>query len=165
MKSNGDRSARVLEQEKVNEVKELLAGGKWSQRMISRMTGVSRVVVHRIATGKRKERSERVKEEWDVDWNGKPYRRCSVCGAKVQLPCLACIIRQVVRMTRPARFRDSESFTIALELEEKHHLRYEQIKAWRQSQNDPDFDELPEDWPFHRRRKPLEIKTETNDLR
>lgn len=146
----------MLEQKKVDEVRNMLAEGRWSQRTISKLTGVSRVVVHRIATGKRKERKERTKDEWEADWSGKPYERCPFCGAKVQLPCLACIIRNVLRTAKPTRFRDAHSSRIVLELEERHRLRYEQVRAWRESQSDPDFDELPENWPFRGRRNKKE---------
>lgn len=141
----------MIAQEKIDEVKRLLSTGKYSQRKISRLTGVSRIVIYRIVTGKRKDRVERPKEEWEDDWRGKPYERCPICGAKVQLPCLTCIIRKALREAKPARFRKSPADSLTLDLQEQHRKRYEQVKAWREAQNDPTFAEIPDDWPFRRR--------------
>ncbi len=80
----------------IAEVKRLLALGTLSQRQIARRTGVSRIVVHRIAGGKRKDRVPKTEKALDVPWepndSTKP-ERCPTCGAKVKLPCLACMIR------------------------------------------------------------------------
>lgn len=148
----------MLDDELVRKIRKMIGSGQYSQRAISRITGVSRVVVHRIATGKRKERPERRKEEWEVDWNGMPYGRCPKCGARVQLPCLACIVRNYCAISCAARFRDARIFSTELELEEKHRIRYEQVRSWRESQKNPDFAEIPEDWPFRMRRTKCERK-------
>ncbi len=149
--SNSGRGAHVLEEEKVRKVKEMLASQSYSQRMIARLTGVSRVVVHRIATGKRKDKQVRIRDEWEQNWNGKPYKRCPQCGCKTRLPCLSCIIKKIATKTDP--FDEHISFRIELELEEKHRIRYDQVKAWRESQKDPDFSEIPDNWPFRKRWK------------
>jgi len=143
----------MLSGERVKEVKEMLASGLYSQRTISRLTGVSRVVIHRIATGKRKDKIERPREEWEEDWTGRPFQRCPHCGAKVQLPCLACIIRNVLQKSEPSVFRNPPGLLLHLELEERHRVRYEQVKAWREAQKNPDFVDIPEDWPFRKRFK------------
>ena len=148
----------MLKEKQVCEVKELLAEGKLSQRAISRITGVSRVVIHRIAAGKRKDRIERVKEAWEEDWTGRPYERCPICGAKVRLPCLACIIRTLSEKQNVA-YRNMPGLVFGLDLEERHRLRYEQVRAWREAQKDPNFVEIPDDWPFRKRWKGLKQKT------
>lgn len=138
----------MLDVDQVEKVRELLASGRFSQRAISRLTGVSRVVVHRIATGKRKDRVARPREPWEHDWNGRPFERCPLCGARVRLPCLACILRSLSRPGQGSIYRNNNELRLDLELDEKHRKRYEQVKAWREAQKDPDFAEIPDDWPF-----------------
>ena len=139
----------MLPREKVAEVQYLLSLGNLSQRKISIMTGVSRVVVHRIATGKRKDRPERVKEPWEVDW-GTKSERCPVCGARVKLPCMACIIRNASTATT---ISEVGIYPSGLELKAEHQARYEQVRQWRENQVDPTFSEVPKGWPFRKRFK------------
>ena len=143
----------MLQEELVRKIRELLLAGEYSQRAISRMTGASRVVIHRIATGKRKERQERPKEEWEEDWSGKPYERCPSCGCLVRLPCLACIIRKLSEKNAKMNYGGNNVNGLGVDLEERHRVRYEQVKAWREAQKDPDFVEVPENWPFRKRWK------------
>ncbi len=133
----------------ISEVKRLLALGELSQRSIARLTGASRVVVHRVASGKRKDRVSKTHEAWKVPWESsdstKPGR-CPTCGAKVKLPCLACLIRPGAKIV-------SETETPLageLSLKPEHQKRYEQVKAWREMQDDPNFTATPKDWPFRR---------------
>lgn len=140
----------MLSEEIIQEIIALLAEKKLSQRAIARQTGVSRVVVHRIATGKRKPKKKRLPQPWEEDRSGRPFERCPHCGTRAQLPCLACLLRNYLRKENPTRFRDSSDFTLHLQLEEPHKKRYEQVRAWRLAQNDPDFTEVPENWPFLR---------------
>ncbi len=139
----------MLHDELVQKVKELLNKGEYSQRAIAKLTGVSRVVVHRIATGKRNERKVKTREEWEVNWTGKPYRRCPVCGILTRLPCLACIIRRMA--TKNPSENEPLLMESKLELEERHRIRYEEIKTWREMQSDPNFTEIPKNWPFRKR--------------
>ncbi len=140
----------MLQESTVNKIKEMLASQRYSQRAIARKTGVSRVVVHRIATGKRKDKLPPVQEEWEQNWNGKPYKRCPFCGCRTRLPCLSCIIRKnATKLQKP----NDASDPIQLELEEKHRIRYEQVKEWREAQKNPDFTEIPENWPFRKQWK------------
>lgn len=150
----------MIAQERIDEVKRLFATGLYSQRQISRMTGVSRIVIHRVVHGKRKDRVTPPSDVWDVDWRGRPAERCPVCGIKVQMPCLACFLRQTIqneKTTLPDRDfaqisdRDAEENAFKLELDERHHHRYEQVKAWREASRDPNFTEIPENWPFRKR--------------
>lgn len=83
----------MLPQEKIDEVRQLLETGRYSERTVSRLTGVSRSVIKRVATGERREKIQRAPEAWEEDRFGRPFQRCSSCGGLVQLPCLACAVR------------------------------------------------------------------------
>ncbi len=140
----------MLPSSTVAELKRLLARADLSQRKIARRTGVSRSTVGRIAGGKRKERVPKTKEPWEIAATGK-IGRCPVCGAKVKLPCLYCIIRNLGK----SGTETGVPLKIALELKDVHQKRYEQVKAWREQLErfDGNDCELPEDWPFRKRGK------------
>ncbi len=64
----------------------------------------------------------------------------------MKLPCLACLIRPGAKIV-------SETETPLageLSLKPEHQKRYEQVKAWREMQDDPNFTATPKDWPFRR---------------
>lgn len=143
----------MLDNQKIREVMQWLDSGLHSQRSISRMTGVSRAVVQRIASGKRKEAETPVKAEWEVDWNERSFERCPRCGALVRVPCMACIIREVAAKTDVPTYPDSPGSILDLKLEKEHRKRYEKVRAWREAQKDPNFTEIPDDWPFRKRFK------------
>jgi len=76
----------------VAEVRSLLAEGRLSQRQIARRTGVSRGTVGAIASGRR-HRGQPPRDTPPGGYpQGKPVR-CPGCGALVQMPCLACWLR------------------------------------------------------------------------
>lgn len=80
----------------VKKVIELLREGKWSQRQIAKMTGVSRGSVGAIARGARKEpRFEAYEEDKRIIPPSGTPTRCHCCGRLVQKPCLACQIRTI----------------------------------------------------------------------
>jgi hypothetical protein len=79
----------MIEPNVIKEINRLLKEGVLSQRKIARRLGVSRGTVHAVATGKRRVVSEKRKESNFVPPSG-PYARCSICGARVKMPCLAC---------------------------------------------------------------------------
>ncbi len=79
----------------VKEIRQMLAEGSLSQRAIAERMGVSRGTVCAIAQGKRRDYPPRF---FRMDMHfippaGRPAR-CSGCGGLVQMPCLACYIRQ-----------------------------------------------------------------------
>ncbi len=87
----------MLAWEKVEEIRRLLADEAWSHRRIAVALGVGRSTVGRIARGEYAPAStdpEEDEEERELfaPPSG-PHRRCPRCGAKVQLPCLACRVR------------------------------------------------------------------------
>ena len=73
----------------------LLKEKKFSQRKIAKMTGVSRGTVNAIAQGKKKLVGYIAAQENQnfISPKGQP-RRCSTCGAKTKMPCLACHLRE-----------------------------------------------------------------------
>ena len=79
----------------VKEIRQMLAEGSLSQRAIADRMGVSRGTVCAIAQGKRRDYPLQF---FRMDMHfippaGRPVR-CSGCGGLVQMPCLACYIRQ-----------------------------------------------------------------------
>ena len=70
-------------------IRRLLSEGKLSQRKIALRLGISRSAVRNVEKESVREQS---KEEFFRYPKG-PHRRCYSCGAFVQLPCLACQIR------------------------------------------------------------------------
>ena len=77
----------------VQKVIALLEEGRWSQRQIAKMTGVSRGSVGAIAQGKRTSLgSESYEEEVSIIPPSGAPTRCPCCGRLVQKPCLACQI-------------------------------------------------------------------------
>jgi hypothetical protein len=81
---------------RVEEIRRLLNGGKLSQRAIARQTGVSRGTVQAVAEERRCPGSKRRvigPRDGFTPPSGLPVR-CPGCGAKVQMPCLACYVRK-----------------------------------------------------------------------
>jgi len=79
----------------VREIRQMLAEGSLSQRAIAERMGVSRGTVCAIAHGKRRDYPPQFFRK-DINFTapaGRPVR-CSGCGGLVQMPCLACYIRQ-----------------------------------------------------------------------
>jgi len=146
----------MLPNERIKEVMRLLDAGGHSQRQIAKITGVSRIVIYRIASGKRKLRTKAESTTWDEDRYKRPFERCPICGGLVQLPCIGCIVR---RLERKTAFGSEKNEPLKLALEDKHRKRYVKVKEWRQRQDDPDFVVLPEEWPFQRK---MRFKTATN---
>jgi hypothetical protein len=85
----------------VEEIRRLLHGGKLSQRAIARQTGVSRSTVQAIAEQRHSQGLDRggagLREGFTPP-NGLPVR-CPGCGAKVEMPCLACYVRNLKNST------------------------------------------------------------------
>ena len=135
----------MLSNEQIKEVRQLLDAGQHSRRQIAKMIGVSRIMIYRIERGKRRINPAVKNPAWDEDRHQRPFERCPVCGGKVQLPCIACIVR---RLEKPAARQWEHLEAVELALEDEHRKRYIKIKEWRESQDDPDFAVLPDDWPF-----------------
>ncbi|MCR4413099.1 MAG: winged helix-turn-helix transcriptional regulator [Thermoguttaceae bacterium] len=79
----------------VDEIRRLLSEGRLSQRAIARRTGISRGTVAAIASGRRPDYEAR-RRAAGIEYTpprGKPVR-CPGCGGLVQMPCLACQLRQ-----------------------------------------------------------------------
>jgi transcriptional regulator with XRE-family HTH domain len=88
-------------------IRRLLAEGSLTQRAIARQTGVSRVMVAKIASGKRPDyvarREARQRERnASLDPVGPP-RRCPSCGGFVFTPCLLCRVRAAKERDRASR--------------------------------------------------------------
>lgn len=90
----------MIDPRKIQRIRSLLAENKYSQRAIAKMLGVSRGTVNIVASGKKRVRKPRLLrsgENFDYP-DGEP-ERCSECGAMTQMPCLACRIREMKRIS------------------------------------------------------------------
>lgn len=86
----------MIAQQVVEHIRELLRQDRLSQREIARQLGVSRGTVNAIARGKRPDyEAQRKPRPGAIVPPSGPYVRCPVCGARVQMPCLACQIRSL----------------------------------------------------------------------
>lgn len=85
----------MLKPHEVAEVKRLDALGV-SGREIARRTGFARETVRKIISGRRPdyEALRRMKKLEVEPLFGGEIGRCSECGARVYLPCLACRVRE-----------------------------------------------------------------------
>ncbi len=80
----------------ITEIRKMLDSGAMSQREIARRLKVSRGTVGAVALGKRKAAIERTATAARAAFKhprGMPIR-CPSCGAKTQMPCLACYVRK-----------------------------------------------------------------------
>lgn len=99
----------------VDQVRRLLSDGKLSQRKIAGALGISRGTVNAIALGRRTERLPKRCDEGFTPPTGRQVR-CGECGGMVQMPCLACYLRQrgtTRGRTMPRRGRSPNCGTIA----------------------------------------------------
>jgi transcriptional regulator with XRE-family HTH domain len=87
----------------IEQIGELLRSGSLSQRKIARCLGVSRGTVNAIALGKRPDyEARRRRPAHDITAPSGPFVRCPTCGARAQMPCLACQIRLLAVCRRRA---------------------------------------------------------------
>ena len=85
----------------VDEIERLLHEGGLSQRKIARRVRVSRGTVNAIARGQRPDyRALRRERADDFVAPTGPVARCPTCGARVQMPCLACRVRAIQESRR-----------------------------------------------------------------
>jgi transcriptional regulator with XRE-family HTH domain len=116
----------------VHEIKRLLAEGKYSQRKIARITGVSRGTVGAVASGKRRDYAARARDpELELEQPTGPPQRCPGCGGLVYLPCRLCHVRKLVAEGRIARPPARREAPMRLELSDDHQARYERIRLGR----------------------------------
>jgi len=92
----------MISPERENYVRGLIAAGELSRREIARRVGLSRGTVASIAKGGRRRRVQVLvtgdgARRWELD---DPPReaRCSTCGVRVLMPCLACFLRSIARV-------------------------------------------------------------------
>jgi len=64
------------------------------------------------------------------------------------MPCVLCLIRDILKRRRFKRRPDENYEPVKLELEEKHQRRYEEVRAWREKLHDPNLPELPSYHPL-----------------
>jgi transcriptional regulator with XRE-family HTH domain len=124
--------------ETIAEIRRLLAERKCSQREIARRLGVSRGSVVAIALGRRHcgdvsaSRVEMVEEPCG------PPVRCPGCGAMVYLPCVLCHVRNRRQTSRVVDREESPRirWPLGMNLRPEQHVRYEDVRRWRQEQGD-----------------------------
>jgi transcriptional regulator with XRE-family HTH domain len=130
----------MITQARVDEVRRLLATGKYSQREVSKMTEVSRGTVNKIAQGKRSDQVPARKAEERGLFEG-PIERCPECGGRVYMPCLFCQARRLALKNpgaasgpNPAAFKE---MSLKIELEGESLKQYEAIHQRRLLQGEP----------------------------
>jgi hypothetical protein len=115
----------------VEEVRRLLAEGKWSQRKIAKQLGISRGTIGAIAQGKRAVGRPQP-QEGDEEWHAEgPPERCPCCGQLVYPPCRLCRIRAVLAKASRPRLPEMElplEASLRLDLNPEHQARYEEIR-------------------------------------
>lgn len=137
----------MLDPELVAKVELLLSEGEYSQRQISRITGVSRGSVSAIARG---ERHVYIRPEPIPESTG-PLRRCRRCGILTRMPCTECRIREQLRKAPRVEWLHQEKKPCRIELKEPERSRYEEVRAWRERCPNPHFIDIPHDWPWRQR--------------
>jgi transcriptional regulator with XRE-family HTH domain len=130
----------------VADVRRLLTEELLSQRKIARLTGVSRSTIAAIASGKRPD-YELLRQLRENDWEEPtgPAVRCPGCGNRVYMPCQLCRIlkriaekRRATGLASATRRPVAETFEpLGLNLRPEHHARYEEVRAWRMSNEPP----------------------------
>ena len=110
----------------VREIRRLLTESRLSQRMVARITGVSRGTIGRIANGSRPDYPEcNEAAEWPEPCG--PPQRCPSCGGMVYMPCRLCALRsQLAGPLKPPVLAGTESDAgLELDLPPDLHARYE----------------------------------------
>lgn len=85
-------------------IRKMLADGM-SQRAIARALGLSRSTVSAIANGRKRACASREREPEIFFRLDRPPERCRTCGARVYMPCLACLILRFGPARSPRRRR------------------------------------------------------------
>jgi hypothetical protein len=145
----------MIAPERVQQVRQLLAEGKHSQRAIARIIGISRGTVGAIASGKRRDARPR-RDTCKVDEFSQPTgppERCPGCGAMVYMPCRLCRTRAAKSSSsRPSILSATVPIEepIGLDLTDEHRKRYEEVRRRRLTaertmlqpveEEQPDFD-------------------------
>ena len=116
----------------VRQIRRLLAEGRYSQRKIARMTGVSRGTVGAIAGGRRPDYEAMAQaRQSELERPTGPLRRCPGCGGLVSMPCRLCRVRKLVAERRVARPPVRREERLRLDLSDEHRSRYERIRLRR----------------------------------
>ena len=130
------RKAPMIAQNLVDEVRRLLATGKYSQRQIARRTNVSRGTVNAIALGKRRNQAPKKETEVWGPFEG-PIQRCPTCGGLVHMPCRLCETRQLMVTKRRLFPELPTKIVLGIQLKEEHLQRYEAIHRQRLLRGEP----------------------------
>jgi hypothetical protein len=135
----------MIAPQRVEEVKALLADGRWSYRKIAAMTRVSRGTIGAIASGKRREPQPKP-SSWNDEIEGPagPPQRCPDCGGMVFMPCILCRTQAKVaaspllRAMKRARSRLLGP-RLRLELKPIHQARYEEVRRRKRREPAEEF--------------------------
>jgi len=122
----------------IAEVRRLLGERKLSRRKIADRLGLCRNTVNAIALGRRSDYEAMPQAQEEEEPTGPPAR-CSSCGGMVYAPCRLCGVRRIVssrahaKRLEPASRTSSDSESPRLNLRPEHHVRYEEVRAWRKA--------------------------------
>ncbi len=93
----------MLELARVQEIRQLLAEKRLSQRKIATTLGVSRGTVLAIARGPHARETRPMTREEDLEERIGPVERCPTCGGRVIMPCLLCHVRRLQQRQKQRR--------------------------------------------------------------
>ncbi len=123
----------MLDPEKVEAVRRLLADGQMSHRQIAETVGMCRGSVSAIASGRRpdyetRRRADALRSDAEEVLGSGAVERCPDCGALAAMPCRAChlLATETIRPT-PAEDADCR-----LQLRPGARKRYEEMRRRRQ---------------------------------
>lgn len=139
----------MIGKEKILEVIRLLESRKISMRQIAQKMELSRGSVSNIAK-KIDLLKLKIAESLDFHREG-PLRRCPRCGGMTQVPCTYCELKKIIGngSSKVDWCWDSQKYPpLQIELHGAHLKRYLEVKKWRDRQQDPNFFNIPEDWPW-----------------
>lgn len=121
----------MLDPHVVENIRKLLATGM-SQRMVQKLTGVSRGRIILIQHGKYPDyEAQRQLRKQDSFDRSEPARRCSTCGHLVYMPCMICRARAAKNSaSRPFQtLKHQKGEILQLELHGDQQERYQRIRG------------------------------------
>ncbi len=125
----------MISHDKLETIVALVAEGKFSQRAIARKVGVSRNTVAAIVHKRRDCYQKALQASGKETADGSLVRRrgrCPLCRAVVLLPCLACLVRQLVAAGALRRLSPGADEPLRLELRAAEWRRYLRIRLQRE---------------------------------
>lgn len=130
--------------------KQLLREG-YTQRAAAAIVGISRGSVAGIASGKINRTRFEKEEASEIEPPDGDAVRCPICGRMSIPPCLPCQVESVPR--KNPRVIKECGVELGVNLKGDQKKRYENVKKWRESFENPNFYFLPDSHPLKREKR------------